>query len=121
MFTARKGGGFGGGGFGGGKKKGGGLMMVMMMMGGMMKAMALGALGLLAMKALTVSSLAFLLSAVVGLKKLVSKKDDDDGGHYVQVVGGHGHGHGGSDYHGRSFVADSEDAQQLAYRGQQRK
>ncbi|KAF4528613.1 hypothetical protein B566_EDAN009217 [Ephemera danica] len=116
-------GGFGGG-LGGGKvgKKGGGALLMMMMMGGMMKMMAMGALAMLAMKALTVSSLAFMLSVIVGLKKLLSKKDDDDGGHVVQVVGSGGHGGGGGgDYHRRAFLVDSGSAHQLAYRGQRRK
>ncbi|XP_059490965.1 uncharacterized protein LOC132205725 [Neocloeon triangulifer] len=99
-----------GGGFGGGKKKDGGAMMIAMMMAGMMKAMALGALGLLAMKALTVSSLAFLLSAIVGLKKLLSK--GDDGGHEVVQVHGHGGHH---DYHRRAIDLASHE---LAYSAQ---
>jgi hypothetical protein len=80
-------------------------------MAGMMKAMALGALGLLAMKALTVSSLAFLLSAIVGLKKLLSKGDD---GHHevVQVHSGGGH----HDYHHRRAMDLA--AHELAYKGQ---
>ncbi|XP_065351711.1 uncharacterized protein LOC135947073 [Cloeon dipterum] len=97
------------GGFGGGKKKDGGAMMLAMMMAGMMKAMALGALGLLAMKALTVSSLAFLLSAIVGLKKLLSK--GDDGGHEVVQV----HGHHGDYHHRRALDLAAHD---LAYNGQ---
>lgn len=83
-------------------------MMMAMMMAGMMKAMALGALGLLAMKALTVSSLAFLLSAIVGLKKLLSKGDE---GHH-EVVQVHGH----HDYHHRRAMDLA--AHDLAYKGQ---
>lgn len=97
--TARKGGGIGGG----GKKGGGAILMMATMMGGTMAALGFGALGMLAMKvritlkilkinilkktifefqALTVSAMALLLSAVIGLKKLLSKGDDD---HHASV------------------------------------
>lgn len=66
------------------KDKGGlGLVMMMgMMMAKMMAALGFGGVGMLALKALGVSMMALMLSAILGLKKL------SDGG-------GHGGGHGG--------------------------
>ncbi|XP_008214978.1 uncharacterized protein LOC103317766 [Nasonia vitripennis] len=83
------GGGGGGGGFGGGKG-GNGMMMMALMMGKTMAAMGFGALALLAMKALMVSSLALMLSLIVAAKKLASSKEDDS--HhvvYAQEVSSH--------------------------------
>lgn len=61
------------------------------MMGAAVVPLALGGLALLAGKALIVAKLALVLSAIVGLKKLLSGGGDDHGG--VQVVqvpsGGH--------------------------------
>ncbi|XP_011505160.1 PREDICTED: uncharacterized protein LOC105367980 [Ceratosolen solmsi marchali] len=69
------------GGFGGGKKGDGGVMMMALMMGKMMAAMGFGALALLAMKALMVSSLALMLSLIIAAKKLASGKEEDS--HHV--------------------------------------
>ncbi|XP_063229128.1 uncharacterized protein LOC134534576 [Bacillus rossius redtenbacheri] len=87
-------------GTGRGKNKGGGGLAMIGAMGLMMKgvlgAIGLGGAALLAMKALMVSMMALMLSAIVGVKKLASK-DDDHGTHHVQVVpvhhsgGEHGH------------------------------
>ena len=55
-----------------------------------MAAMGFGALGLLAMKALMVSSLALMLSLIVAAKKLAGGKEEDT--HhvvYAQEVGSH--------------------------------
>ncbi|CAK1541129.1 unnamed protein product [Leptosia nina] len=66
--VGRKGGG-GGGGFGGGKGGGGGaLVAAALMMKGTLAAAALGALALLAGKALMTALMSLLLSALVGLK-----------------------------------------------------
>ncbi|CAG9794901.1 unnamed protein product [Diatraea saccharalis] len=62
------GGGGGGGGFGGGKGGGSGLLAVALMMKGALGAAALGALALLAGKALMTALMSLLLSALVGLK-----------------------------------------------------
>ncbi|KZC11143.1 hypothetical protein WN55_02504 [Dufourea novaeangliae] len=89
------GGGGGGGGYGGGggKKKGGdgGYMIMALMMGKMMAAMGMGALGLLAMKALMVSAMALMLSLIVAVKKLAGGHDSGGGHHvvYAQDVGHH--------------------------------
>ncbi|XP_050357351.1 uncharacterized protein LOC126778046 [Nymphalis io] len=67
--TGRKSGGGGGGGFGGGKGGGGGaLLAAALMMKGTLAAAALGALALLAGKALMTALMSLLLSALVGLK-----------------------------------------------------
>ncbi|XP_013185003.1 uncharacterized protein LOC106130652 [Amyelois transitella] len=65
--VGRKSGG-GGGGFGGGKGGGGALLAAAMMMKGALAAAALGALALLAGKALMTALMSLLLSALVGLK-----------------------------------------------------
>lgn len=52
------------------------------MFASMLGALGIGGVGLLAMKALTVSAMALLLAAVVGVKKLASGHDDG-GGHHV--------------------------------------
>ncbi|XP_028179044.1 uncharacterized protein LOC114366380 [Ostrinia furnacalis] len=62
------GGGGGGGGFGGGKGGGGALLASALMMKGALGAAALGALALLAGKALMTALMSLLLSALVGLK-----------------------------------------------------
>ncbi|CAK1541112.1 unnamed protein product [Leptosia nina] len=51
-------------------------------------AAGIGGLGLLTMKALAVSALALMLSAIVGVKKLTSHDEHDD--HQV-IYAGHGH------------------------------
>ncbi|XP_008548241.1 uncharacterized protein LOC103571745 [Microplitis demolitor] len=84
------------------KKKGmGGLLAIPLLIGGTLVPLALGALALLAGKALIVSKLALVLASIIGLKKLVSSHE---GGHEVVQVG-----HGGSGW------ARSSAAQDLAY------
>lgn len=80
-----------------------GLLAIPLLIGGTLVPLALGALALLAGKALIVSKLALVLAAIIGLKKLVSGGHDH--GHEVVQVGG---GHGGSSGWGRS-------GQDLAY------
>ncbi|XP_015114409.1 uncharacterized protein LOC107039357 [Diachasma alloeum] len=93
--SARSGGGGGLGGLGGGGKKGGNNFMILaLMMGKMLGAMGFGALGLLAGKALMVSSLALMLSLIVAAKKFASSGSSDGGHHVVyaqEVSSGHGH------------------------------
>ncbi|XP_051169738.1 uncharacterized protein LOC127287059 [Leptopilina boulardi] len=70
------------------KKKGmGGLLAIPLLIGGTLVPLALGALALLAGKALIVSKLALVLASIIGLKKLVSNHDH---GHEVVQVSGHG-------------------------------
>lgn len=102
------------------KDKGGygGLLAMGLMMKGMLTALGLGGLGLLAMKALMVSAMALLLSAVIGIKKLASKDDDHGSGHVVQVVPVHSggdHGH----YRKKRSATDGgiDDPAWLAYQG----
>ncbi|XP_018372115.1 PREDICTED: uncharacterized protein LOC108766997 [Trachymyrmex cornetzi] len=77
------------------KKKGkmGGLLAIPLLIGGTLVPLALGALALLAGKALIVSKLALVLASIIGLKKLVSGSHEH--GHEVVQVGGGGHGSGG--------------------------
>ena len=102
------------------KDKGGygGLLAMGVMMKGMLTALGLGGLGLLALKALMVSAMALLLSAVIGIKKLASKDDDHGSGHVVQVVPVHSggdHGH----YKKKRSATDGgiDDPAWLAYQG----
>jgi hypothetical protein len=102
------------------KDKGGngGLLALGLMMKGMLTALGLGGLGLLAMKALMVSAMALLLSAVIGIKKLASKDDDHGSGHVVQVVPVHSGGDHGHYRKKRSSTdGDIDDPAWLAYRG----
>nr|XP_012145798.1 PREDICTED: uncharacterized protein LOC100882047 [Megachile rotundata] len=70
------------------KKNMSGLLAIPLLIGGTLVPLALGALALLAGKALIVSKLALVLASIIGLKKLVS---GSGGGHeVVQVAGGHG-------------------------------
>lgn len=101
----------------------------MMMMGMAMKMAALvpiamGVLFLLAGKALIISKIALVLSMIIGLKKLLSQKNQDSGGGHGggwQQSGGGGGG-GGWD---RSFKDDAETerdyAHSLAYRSSRQK
>nr|CAD7412796.1 unnamed protein product [Timema poppensis] len=96
------------------KDKGGGggaLMAMGLMMKAMMGALGLGGVGLLAMKALMVSGMAFMLAAIVGIKGLTSK-DDGGGTHHVNVVPVH---HGGE--HGHYKKKRSIDDTVGPYRG----
>ena len=68
----------------------GGLLAIPLLIGGTLVPLALGALALLAGKALIVSKLALVLASIIGLKKLVSGHDHGHGHEVVQVAGGHG-------------------------------
>lgn len=87
----------------------GGLLLIPLVLGGTMIPLALGALALLAGKALIVSKLALVLAGIIGLKKLLSGSGDrgHDSGHEVHVSSPHGSGWG------RSY--EKEEAQKLAY------
>lgn len=90
-----------------------GLLLLPLMMAGMLIPIALGALALLAGKALIVSKLALVLAGIIALKKLLG-----GGGHHEttqHIVAGHGHGHGGGHHYGRSMDG-ADDSQMLAYR-----
>ncbi|KPJ20275.1 hypothetical protein RR48_04873 [Papilio machaon] len=67
---------------------GGGMALLGLMFAKTVGAAGIGGLGLLTMKALAVSALALMLSAIVGVKKLASSDDHDD--HQV-IYAGHGH------------------------------
>ncbi|XP_038219434.1 uncharacterized protein LOC119837761 [Zerene cesonia] len=74
-----------------GRRKGGGggsLALLGLMFAKTIGAAGIGGLGLLTMKALAVSALALMLSAIVGVKKLTAHDDHDD--HQV-IYAGHGH------------------------------
>ncbi|RLU18748.1 hypothetical protein DMN91_009105 [Ooceraea biroi] len=74
------------------KNRMGGLLAIPLLIGGTLVPLALGALAMLAGKALIVSKLALVLASIIGLKKLVSGHDH---GHEVIQVGGGGHGSSG--------------------------
>ncbi|CAK1594306.1 unnamed protein product [Parnassius mnemosyne] len=67
----------------------GSLALLGLMFAKTMGAAGIGGLGLLTMKALAVSALALMLSAIVGVKKLASSDDHED--HQVIYAGHHGH------------------------------
>ncbi|KAJ8946004.1 hypothetical protein NQ314_009000 [Rhamnusium bicolor] len=91
------------------KKKSSGLLLLPLILGGTLIPLALGALALLAGKALIVSKLALVLAGIIGLKKLLSgHSGGHDSGHVEVVSGGHGSGWG------RSYNKE-EAAQNLAY------
>ena len=98
-------------------------MMGMMMMGLAMKMAAIiplkiGALFLLAGKALIISKIALVLSLIIALKKLLSQKQG--GGHEMHhgwQSSGHGGGGGGGGWDRRS-MDDNIVAQRLAYHAQ---
>lgn len=91
-----------------GKKKKGsyGLLLLPLILGGTLIPLALGALALLAGKALIVSKLALVLAGIIGIKKLLGGGGGHDSGH-VEVISG---GHSGW---GRAYT--KEEAQNLAY------
>lgn len=91
------------------KKKLAGLLLIPLILGGTLVPLALGALALLAGKALIVSKLALVLAGIIGLKKLLtgSSNTAHDAGHEVHLGSGHGSGWG------RSY--EKEQAQNLAY------
>ncbi|KAL2720118.1 natural resistance-associated macrophage protein 2 isoform X1 [Vespula squamosa] len=75
------------------KNKMGGLLAIPLLIGGTLVPLALGALALLAGKALIVSKLALVLASIIGLKKLVSSGHEH--GHEVVQVAAGGHGSSG--------------------------
>lgn len=84
------------------------MLLLPLILGGTLIPLALGALALLAGKALIVSKLALVLAGIIGLKKLLSGSGGGhDSGHVEVVAGGHGGGWG------RSYT--KEEAQNLAY------
>ncbi|KAJ8910873.1 hypothetical protein NQ315_000504 [Exocentrus adspersus] len=90
------------------KKKNSGFLLLPLILGGTLIPLALGALALLAGKALIVSKLALVLAGIIGLKKLLSGSGGShDSGHVEVVAGSHGGGWG------RSYT--KEEAQNLAY------
>lgn len=91
------------------KKKGAGLLLLPLIALGTLIPLALGALALLAGKALIVSKLALVLAGIIGLKKLLSSGHGGghESGHVEVVAGGHGSGWG------RSY--EKEQAQAMAY------
>lgn len=88
------------------------MMMAALAMGGMMVQMAMSKIALIAGKALLVGKIALLLSAVIGLKKLVSGGGGDS---HPQVVYASASDHGGW---GKRSIAEEQEAQDMAYRGQ---
>ncbi|KAK5644800.1 hypothetical protein RI129_006100 [Pyrocoelia pectoralis] len=93
------------------KNKMSGLLLLPMILGGTLIPLALGALALLAGKALIVAKIALVLAGVLGLKKLLSgHSGGSDSGHEVVVAGSGG---GGGSTWGRSY--DKEQAQKIAY------
>ncbi|XP_053672242.1 uncharacterized protein LOC128722590 [Anopheles nili] len=98
------------------KDKGGlgAIMMMGLMMGKLLAALGFGGVGLLALKALGVSMVALLLSAILGLKKLTEQGDhkgryNDE--HFELHSDDGQHGHDGNARRRRSA------ANQLAYKG----
>ncbi|XP_030768084.1 uncharacterized protein LOC115891681 [Sitophilus oryzae] len=89
-------------------KKGSSMMLLPLILGGTLVPLALGALALLAGKALIVSKLALVLAGIIGLKKLLSGSHGHQESGHVEVVSS---GHGGG--WGRSY--DKEEAARLAY------
>lgn len=94
------------------KNKNKGMQQAMMMAGmtavAVMGPMALKVIALIAVKALLISKIALLLSAITVLKKLMqSQKNSGSSHHETEVVSEH--------HHGRSMRLDAHDA---AYSGQ---
>jgi hypothetical protein len=71
------------------------LLMAGLAMGGMMIQMAMGKIAMLAGKALLVGKMALLLSAIIGLKKLMGGGGGGDSHQVVYATESHGGGHGG--------------------------
>lgn len=89
------------------KKNSSGLLLLPLILGGTLVPLALGALALLAGKALLVSKLALVLAAIIGIKKLLSGSGGGHDSGHVEVISG---GHTGW---GRAY--NKEEAQNLAY------
>uniref|UniRef100_A0A182SDS2 Uncharacterized protein n=1 Tax=Anopheles maculatus TaxID=74869 RepID=A0A182SDS2_9DIPT len=102
------------------KDKGGlgAIMMMGLMMGKLLAALGFGGVGLLALKALGVSMVALLLSAILGLKKL-TEQGDHKGRHNDEHFEVHSEGHHGHDGGARKRrSAETETlANQMAYHG----
>ncbi|KAF5286524.1 hypothetical protein FQR65_LT12528 [Abscondita terminalis] len=91
------------------KKKMSGILMLPLLLGGTLIPLALGALALLAGKALIVSKIALVLAAILGLKKLLGgHSGGNQSGHEVVVAGPTNGGAWARSY-------DREQAQKLAY------
>ncbi|KAL1137699.1 hypothetical protein AAG570_009395 [Ranatra chinensis] len=78
------------------KGKGGMLMMAAMAMGGMMLQMVMGKIAMVAGKALLVGKMALLLSAIIGLKKLLGSSSGGDSHQVVYATESHSGGGGWS-------------------------
>lgn len=91
------------------KKRMAGLLLIPLVLAGTLVPLALGALALLAGKALIVSKLALVLAGIIGLKKLLTGGGErgHEPAHEVHVGSSHGSGWG------RSY--EKEQAQNLAY------
>ncbi|XP_076265451.1 osiris 8 [Rhynchophorus ferrugineus] len=89
-------------------KKGSSMLLLPLILGGTLVPLALGALALLAGKALIVSKLALVLAGIIGIKKLLSgNSGQHDAGHVEVVSSGHNSGWK------RSY--EQEEAARLAY------
>ncbi|XP_069679303.1 uncharacterized protein [Periplaneta americana] len=98
------------------RKKGHGLLMAGgLAAAGMMAQLFMGKIALIAGKALLVAKIALVLSAIVGLKKLLGGGGGGGGGESHQVVyASGGHEHGG--WQRRSLSSDPLQAHDMAYR-----
>lgn len=82
-------------------------------MAAMLGQMFMGKIALIAGKALLVAKIALVLSAIVGLKKLVgSSGGGESHPQVVYATGGHEHGM----WQGRSISSDPLEAHDMAYR-----
>ena len=90
--------------------------MMMLGAGAMMMHAAMSKIAFIAGKALIVAKIALVISAVVGLKKLLSQDEHHDSTQviYKQAESGHG---GGGGWH-RSIDDPAHQAHQMAYGGQ---
>ncbi|XP_049547965.1 uncharacterized protein LOC125959197 [Anopheles darlingi] len=100
------------------KDKGGlgAIMMMGLMMGKLLAALGFGGVGLLALKALGVSMVALLLSAILGLKKL-TEHGDHKGRHNDEHFEVHSEDHVEHGARKRRSVEDEAAANEMAYGG----
>ncbi|XP_035775011.1 uncharacterized protein LOC118457487 [Anopheles albimanus] len=100
------------------KDKGGlgAIMMMGLMMGKLLAALGFGGVGLLALKALGVSMIALLLSAILGLKKL-TEHGDHKGRHNDEHFEVHSEDHLEHGARKRRSVEDEAAANEMAYSG----
>lgn len=91
--------------------------MMIMGAGAMMMHAAMSKIALIAGKALIVAKIALVISAIIGLKKLLSQDDGHESTQviYKQAESGHG---GGGGWHRSIDGADNVHAHQMAYAGQ---